>query len=185
MLISKFNVSDVESSISKFEAEYTVSFPDTYREFLLKYNGGYTPKTKVSINRASSDLRALFGYAEAYQNYNILSVFSSSDIINYTKSGLIPIGANVFGDYFLIRINGDDYGAVYFRYHDKNIADIFIADSFKTFVSKCKSEMVGHIRTIEERKADLIANGLDIWSSLSRKACGELERQSLSVKAQK
>ena len=104
-------------------------------------------------------MRALFGYAEADKSFNILSVFSNSDIISYIKSGLMPIGVNVFGDYFLIRINGDDYGAVYFRYHDKNVADIYIANSFKAFVSKCKSVPVGHIRTIEERKADLIANG--------------------------
>lgn len=159
MLISKFDNLNIESLIREFETRYSFSFPDEYRKFLLKYNGGYTPKTKVSIKRSSSDVRALFGYANADYNFNILNVFSNEDIINYINSGLIPIGVNVFGDYFMICINGDNYGAIYFRYHDKKVADIFIADSFNTFISKCKSELVGHIRTIEERKADLIANG--------------------------
>lgn len=159
MLISKFNNSEVQQSISGFEAKYSFSFPDSYREFLLKYNGGYTPKTKVSIKRSSSDVRALFGYANADSNFNILNIFSNDDIINFINSGLIPIGTNVFGDYFMIGINGNNFGAIYFRYHDKKAADIYITDSFKSFISKCNSQPIGHIRTIEERKADLIANG--------------------------
>ena len=38
---------------------------------------------------------------------------------------------------------------------------IKIADSFKKFIMSCKSEKIGHIRTIEERKRDMISLGLE------------------------
>lgn len=35
------------------------------------------------------------------------------------------------------------------------------ADTLCEFVSKCKSEKTGHIRTIEERKPDMIAREME------------------------
>ena len=159
MLISKLCNHDIESNILKFETQYNITLPDDYKRFLVKYNGGYTPKTKIRVGRISSDIRGLFGYENNDPHLNILSFFKEPVLKDFLDMGFIPIGTNVFGDYFLICISKDNYGKIFFRYHDKKRNDIFVAENFSSFITKCKSEEVGHIPSIEERRALLISNG--------------------------
>ena len=56
MLIAKFGTDGVSDEISKIESQYSITFPEQYRDFLLRYNGGYTPKTKFRAKGISSDL---------------------------------------------------------------------------------------------------------------------------------
>ena len=58
MMISKFDTADVETLTAAFERRHKIRLPDSYRRFLLKYNGGETPNTVFSIGEVSSDLRA-------------------------------------------------------------------------------------------------------------------------------
>ena len=64
-----------------------------------------------------------------------------------------------FGDYFVIRVSEEKNGEISFIYHDNPQNEIIIAPNFKEFVSICKSEKIGHIRSIEERKKCLIEAG--------------------------
>ena len=43
MLISKSEYSVTEVALSKYETAHGFTFPQEYRAFLLKYNGGETP----------------------------------------------------------------------------------------------------------------------------------------------
>lgn len=47
MLISKFSNNDVIKKIVDIEREHNIILPNQYKDFLCKYNGGYTPKTKL------------------------------------------------------------------------------------------------------------------------------------------
>lgn len=57
MLISKFSNCNVEEKIIDIEKQYKIILPTQYKNFLHKYNGGYTPKTKFKVGKISSDLR--------------------------------------------------------------------------------------------------------------------------------
>lgn len=64
MLISKFSNCNVEEKIIDIEKQYKIILPTQYKNFLHKYNGGYTPKTKFKVGKISSDLRGFFGIGD-------------------------------------------------------------------------------------------------------------------------
>ena len=188
MLISKFDNTNIKQHIEEYEAKHSFSFPAQYREFLLKYNGGDTPDTKFKIGRVSSDLKGLYGLGNAGKFLNY-AVFDDMDKIkDFIDDEMLPIGSNAFGDYITIGIGKDNNGKVYFLYHDKAKKYIELADDFKEFVSKCKSKKIGHVMTIEERKALLIANGnkgiihemIDVWQAEIDKY-GNMRQEELSL----
>ena len=72
---------------------------------------------------------------------------------------MLPIATTVFGDNITIGIGKKEHGSIFFKYHDKGKKYIKLSDTLSEFVSKCKSEKMGHIRTVEERKRDMIAAG--------------------------
>ena len=171
MLISKFDNTDIEQYIEAYETKNEFAFPPQYREFLLKFNGGDTPDTKFKIGKISSDIEGLYGLGNANKFLNY-SLFDNMDRIkDFLEDGMIPIGSNAFGDYVVIAVGDEDNGKVFFLYHDRPKQYIELTEDFKAFTSKCKSEKIGHIMTIDERKSLLIANGegdiiddlIDLW----------------------
>ena len=77
----------------------------------------------------------------------------------HLADGLLPIGGNSFGDSILIGVSPHKEGKIYFYYHDRPKRYIELAKNFMSFISKCKSEKIGHIRTIEERLAHMASIG--------------------------
>lgn len=161
MLISKFNITNVDKSMNKFEQKYNFMFPVLYKEFLLKYNGGKTPNTSFRIKKISSDLSGFFGFdnAEDYFNYEYVEAIFGFN--GWIEDGMLPIGKNVFGDYIMIGLREENEGKIFFVYHDRENKYIELCGDFIEFINKCKSKRIGHIRTIEERKQDMIKNGLE------------------------
>ena len=158
MLISKFDTTNVGQYVRDYEENNMFTFPDQYKEFLMKYNGGYTPVTEFRIAKISSDLEGFFGVGNADEILNY-SLFDSMNRINdFLENNMLPIGTNAFGDYVTIGVGTENTGKVYFLYHDRPAKYIELTEDFRTFVSKCRSRKIGHIRTIEERTAMFIAN---------------------------
>ena len=60
MLIAKYGKGK-EKLIQKFEDKYGIKFLSEYRNFLIKYNGGETPKTTFKKGKRQEDVRYLFG----------------------------------------------------------------------------------------------------------------------------
>lgn len=182
MLISKFNTTDIENHIAEFEAKYSFRFPEQFRDFLFKCNGGDTPKTKFNINRVSSDIRGLYGLGKAEKNLNYAIFDSMKEIEDFLADKVIPIGPNVFGDYIVIGTDGERTGKIYFLYHDRPKKYIELAGDFQSFVSKCKSEKISEAatRSIEEREAILITkgNGHVITDSLRASWQAEIDKYS-------
>ena len=157
MLISKFNCEKIEELVSKFEKEYKVTIPLQYRNFLLKYNGGKTPKSEFKINRVNSDIRGFYGFGDAEYNYNSLEEIKFNEWIT---DDMLAIGKNGFGDYIMLGIGKENNGKIYFHYHDRPKKFIELTSDLISFVDKCKSKKIGHVRTIEERKQGMVENGL-------------------------
>ena len=109
MLIARFdNNNNIEQHISEFEKKYNFVFPEQYRDFLLKYNGGETLKTKFKINGINSSVRAFYrlGNADEYCHFNLLERTESLD--GFLKDNIIPIASNLLGDDIIMNIeNGE------------------------------------------------------------------------------
>lgn len=155
MLISKFNNEDIENAIQEMEERYSFVFPVEYRIFLKKYNGGKTPDTSFHLQGISSDIQAFYGLAKADMNYNISMLENTPLFSDMIDNNLFPIAINSFGDYLLIGLCGDNTGKIYFCYHDTSKGNIELSSRLSSFFSSCQSQKIGHIRTIEERIADM------------------------------
>lgn len=155
MLIAKFADGNMESRIEEFEKEYHITLPNQYREFLLTYNGGYTPRTKFKAGKESSDIRGFYGVGDVKLS------FDSLEIGEWTKQGYLPIAVDSFGNYIAIGLNIFKNGKIYFGDHEKGYKMTCIAENLKIFMEKCKSEQISDKfrLSVEEREAALIARG--------------------------
>ena len=126
--------------------------------FLLKYNGGETPKTKLSGSSVKTDITKFYGIVDN-ENSNIFSILIDGLAEELVSNLQLVIATNAFGDFFTINISEERNGEIGFVYHDMPEKENFIAPSFGEFLLMCKSEKIGHIRTIEERKQCLIDAG--------------------------
>lgn len=158
MLIARFDIENIESFLIEFESNYNFKFPEIYKKFLIKYNGGYTPQTNFKINKLSSDLNGFYGlgHVDEYLSYSVIDDYILKD---YVKDQMFPIAENGFGDYLLIGIGLKNNGYIYFLYHDKPKYYIELCKDFSFFIKKCKSEKIGYVETIEERTEWMFSTG--------------------------
>lgn len=158
MLISKYGNGSVEK-IEEFERKYGIIFDEEYRIFLIKYNGGDTPKTAFRKAKRKETLTCLFG---------INTKNSIEEKMKYCDSDVyFPIGEDIWGNFYAIGITEQNRGVIYFCDHEKGFKEEIIANSTKEFFSMCKSEKIGHIRTIDERKKAVIEAGN--WDKVTEK----------------
>ena len=160
MLISKFDNANIEEHITQLEKQYNIVLPEEYKRFLLKYNGGETPNTKFRINKVSSGVRAFYGLGNADKYYNFQKLIDNMNILeDYIEDDMLPIATTDYGDDIVIGIGKEESGSIFFKYHDREKKYIKLANNLCEFTAKCKSEKIGHIETIEERKQRLINKG--------------------------
>ena len=155
MLIAKFDNSGVAEKVSILESQYNFVFPQHYKEFPLRYNGGYTPRTKVKIKKTSTDIKGFYGIGAAELSLN------QESLEIWIQKRLFPIACDSFGNIFLLCIAGDGYGNIFFGDHEKGMAQSMISNDFSSFLRICKSDKIPDAarRSVDERKADLIARG--------------------------
>ena len=153
MMISKFdNLSNID--VDAFICKYNIVLDIDYISFLVKYNGGFTPKTTFSSKKISSDVKGFFGINTEKMNIENL------ELREWVKFGCIPIAEDSFGHYCAIGIQPED-NAIYFVDHELGKSKIEISNSFRTFVDRCKSKRIKEASTksVEERERDLISKG--------------------------
>lgn len=155
MLISKFSNNDVIKKIVDIEREHNIILPNQYKDFLCKYNGGYTPKTKFKIKKISSDIRGFYGVGNDKLSLNDI------ELEKWIDKGVLPIACDSFGNYIVIGFNNDSNGKIYFCDHEAGYKTDFIAEDLKAFFKYCKSEKIGEDskKSIKEREEELIARG--------------------------
>ncbi len=149
MLISKYGNGSI-SLVEEFENKFGIKLDDSYRSFLIKYNGGETPDTNWN-GKCRSDIRFFYGI-DLQNECDILKALECEIAQTLLEKKYLPIAENSFGDCFCINLEDEK---IYFSYHDREQI-ILIAESFAEFFSKIKSKKIGHIRTIEERKQLLL-----------------------------
>lgn len=155
MLISRFPNDNIEERIIELENKFDISLPKQYRKFICQYNGGYTPNTDLKVGRASTSVRAFYGFGGVDYSFDKLN------IQEWIKDKIFPVACDMFGNEIAISLDEVDYGCVYFLDHEKGYMKSLVGTDFKAFVQKCKSKEINPLvrRSIEEREADLISRG--------------------------
>ena len=159
MLISRYEEKCTYERIRAFEEKHNITLSVDYKDFLIKYNGGETPKTNFSKGAVQTDVRRFYGFTKEHSDSDLLSVIESDLGEVLISKCKLPVATNSFGDYFVLNVSEKAKGAISFVYHDNIQKEITVSSDFKEFVSLCKSEKIGHIRSIEERKKCLIEAG--------------------------
>lgn len=155
MLISKYRNNDAENRIKEIEEKFNVTLPLQYRNFLCKYNGGDTPDTTYKAGKASSTLRAFYGFGTVEYSLDKLN------IQEWIEKGMFPIACDHFGNEIAISLEETSYGNIYFCDHEEELKTQLVAEDLKTFISKCKSKKINPACStpIAQREADLITRG--------------------------
>ena len=155
MLISKFSNGKAEEKMIDIARQYGITLPAEYINFLQKYNGGYTPKTKFKAGKISSDLRGFFGVGDVKLSLNDVK------LEDYLEKSVFPIACDSFGNYIVIGLSNDDTGKIYFCDHEKGNKAEYITENLKKFIACCKSEIISDAsrRSIKEREDAIIAKG--------------------------
>ncbi|WP_317912803.1 SMI1/KNR4 family protein [Carnobacterium maltaromaticum] len=146
--IFKFDNTDVSNEVSNFEQKYDLQLPDSYKKFLLKYNGGNTPKSTFKINGISSDIRAFYGFKNATKEYNFSYLVEMNYFEELLENHYLPIATDSFGNQIVITISEKSE----YEYLTKTLEEFFDNVKSKKFV----------IRSIEERINGMKESGSDI-----------------------
>lgn len=131
-----------ESRLQDFERIIGDQLPQQYREFLLKYNGGY-PRPYyfiISKEQGIGMVNVFYGIGEMYDNLDKkIDIFD--DIMDI---GFIPVADDSGGNQICLGLTEKYFGNVYFWIHDEDPEDMsnmyFLAKDFKEFLEKLYDE---------------------------------------------
>ena len=155
--IFPYDTEGVDQAIADFEDRFTIKFPEKYKEFLLKYDGGNSLQTSFSINRKTSDRRAFYGCNKASQYNNFQYLIESGFLEEILDRGFIPIAKDSFGNSILLGVTDKNFNQLAFFDHEGQLMQP-LEINFEDWVAQLKSKKK-KIRTIEERIADMRAVG--------------------------
>lgn len=136
--ISDYEVTDQD--IKNIEKEKNCILPESYKKFLLAYNGGepYWDCFKirgrvVNGQSTSSSVRFFFGICpdtnSVMHNYDIFEAIKGRK--NRIPEEFLPIGTDSFGNDICIGIKGKYYGKIYFWDHELEAGAIkFVYENF-------------------------------------------------------
>ncbi|MDF7670680.1 SMI1/KNR4 family protein [Orbaceae bacterium ESL0721] len=149
LYIFSFDNSNVAEKIALFEETLGIKIPDTYRDFLKKYNGGQTIDAYFDINGESSDIRCFYGFEEQDEYCDFPQVMQYNSFTSAIENGYLPIAEDSFGNYIVIGIGKLNYGKISFWDHEIDTYN-YLCPNFKDFISQIKSHEYVPL-SIEER----------------------------------
>lgn len=131
--------------INQFEIDNNVKLTQKYKEFLLRWNGGYPEPSLfwISDEQGASVLNKFYGIGDLYSNLE-----DYIDIYEYRlPDGFIPIADDPGGNAICIGTIEPYYEKIYFLDHEQeteNPNDItnmhFLADDINEFLDKLYEE---------------------------------------------
>ncbi|MCM3225740.1 SMI1/KNR4 family protein [Terribacillus saccharophilus] len=124
--------------ISRFEQKYILTLSNQYKDFLLKYNGGYPQESsfKISEEEGESLVNKFYGIGD--MKGNLAKVY---DIIeDEIPEGFLSIANDPSGKEILLGVNQEFNGKIYLWMHDIEPEDemdnmFILADDFSEFIN--------------------------------------------------
>jgi hypothetical protein len=125
--------------LTAFEDRLGFTLPDEYRDFLLAHNGGTPVPATFSSEREGEDrVESLYGLHDGPDHLRLDEMW---DIYRRRlPRGLLPIGADPFGNALCIALSGPHRGRIYFWDHEYEPQDdpfealTPLADGFAMFL---------------------------------------------------
>ena len=124
----KINAED----IAAFENEVGIKFPEEYKQFILKENGGkpeedwlYDFFDEVTEAENTSVIREFFSLFldDTVKIGNLKKIYKTMTYEEMIPDGMLPIADDPGGNVIGISLNKDDYGYVYFINHEYDDLD--------------------------------------------------------------
>ncbi|UOE61901.1 SMI1/KNR4 family protein [Priestia filamentosa] len=135
--IERIHESLPSEKLERFEQNQSIILPKEYREFLLKYNGGYPDFSiyKISDEPGESVVNILYGIGNMYDNLEKnCAIFDEILEIEF-----IPIGDDPSGNQICIGINKEYDGQIFHWAHDEEHCGMknmyFLASNFNDFLA--------------------------------------------------
>ena len=135
--LTKKDWGDFVNMVAEYMGEGLI-IPDSYKEFMFKYNGGSfeeyvlndTPVGDIIVNRFESwDVNKKISLQVILENFDE----------DYSDYGFLPFADDPGGNYYLLNLNVDGNGEVYYWLHDGEFEDgdskALIFDSFIDFIN--------------------------------------------------
>lgn len=154
----------VSSAINELEQKLQIVFPQDYKQFLIKYNGGWTPNTLVYFSEFDFGLNSLYGLAEAKRGANISHLMDSGvssiqeEFYQSLSEGMFTIGDWFGAKYYIGVIPNSEYYGKTFYMNEERLSYCYVADSFTDFVYLAKTPDF-YVGTVEENTQRIIARG--------------------------
>lgn len=126
--------------ISNYEKQLNLVFSDEFKNFLLKYNGGYPyPDTFIINEEQGNDCVDLFFGIQDGDRFDLLNVYQKWK--NRIIHGFIPIAEDPGGNLILLNCAGNDEGIYFWDHEFESLEDTppnmrnmsLISTSFEAF----------------------------------------------------
>jgi len=136
--------------IESLEHKLKVVFPESYKNFLIKFNGGEPIERAINFN--TSEKKQKGDYIDFF--YEVSNDVSYGIYKNMENHGfklpekIIFIGSSPAGNYFLLSLREDSYGNIYYKNHEVEDSTVFspqndrlpesmlkVAEDFDSFLS--------------------------------------------------
>jgi cell wall assembly regulator SMI1 len=153
MLIENVGPKIEARDIAALEAELGADLPDSYREFLLLYNGGAPTPDTVDVSGAPgtpTDVQVFFGIARPVESSDVswnLSLLSERCV----GFRALPIACDSGGNLFCLKIErGVATEVIYCDLDDPDCVSYAVAPSFEEFIAKLRPFEHMHDKALAE-----------------------------------
>lgn len=132
------SIKDADAQVNQLEKTLDITLPSAYRIFLINYQGEAIEDTYFTINQYEEVycLEGFYGFEGSRLLYQ--DQITHPQFRKLLEKGYLAIAEDAFGNYILLRIRGEQYGSVYFYWHDHRVRYVYLASNFYEFM------MAGH-----------------------------------------
>lgn len=104
-----------EQAVCQFERQYRINLPADYRHFLLSSGGGSPVKCWSSFDQDGDYVAHVYGIHEGAEWKRLTNIVEE---FQHDVSTFLPVAVSGGGNYFLLRLQEPDLGAIYFWDHE-------------------------------------------------------------------
>lgn len=122
-----------ENTIMVLELVFDITLPTDYKKHILKYNGGECNPSEFSFYESGLKTTSDINYFYAFYTGKYSNIFKAINIFKVIEkrmpSKIFPIAYDSGGNQICISCNSNDFGAIYFWDHEKEVDYSIAADS--------------------------------------------------------